>query len=138
MPALERGPRILERAVAGHGLDADQADALQAPGPRRTSSAVGTEPADEPGREASARRLDLLREEPGDLAQREPHDPAEAPEPDLPGLEPEPVDLDHHAVGELEEMRPIGEGGRAGVGGADRPPSVGPAPPRSRRRRPRG
>src|SRR5262249_54396918 len=34
----------------------------------------------------------------------------QSPEPDLTGLEPEAVHLDHHAIGKLEEMRAIAQG----------------------------
>ena len=124
-PALEGAPRVLERALAGPGLDADQADALEAPA-QPDLHAVGTESADEAGREPSSCRLDFLREEPRDLAQRESHDPAEAPEADLSCLEPEPVDLDHHAARQLKQMRAVAQGGWRGVGRGARTPGRRP------------
>ena len=86
------------------------------PSRSRTSSAVGPEPPHEPGREPAADRRDLLREQAGDLTQREPHDSAESAEADLPGLQPEAVDLDDDAVGELEEVRTVAERGRGRLG----------------------
>ena len=78
--------------------------------------AVGPEPPDEPGRKPASHRRDLLREQTGDLPQREPHDPAQSPEPDLSGLQPEAVDLDDDAVGELEQVRAIAERGEGRPG----------------------
>ena len=125
MLLLEPGPRILQLTVADHGVDADQANPLEPPADPHLYP-IGPELAHEPGREPSLDGADLLGLETGDLAEGEPDDPAEAPEPDLASLEPEPVDLEHHAAREMEEMRPIGQGGRRRRRWRHRP-----APPRA-------
>src|SRR5262249_46395654 len=81
-PPIARARRSLARAAGKlrrRGVDADQPHALQSL-PQPDLEPIRAEPADEPGREPDANRLDLLREEPRDLAQRKAHDPTETTE----------------------------------------------------------